>query len=65
MFISSALVVDIGGLLSHAAVVAREMGVPCVANTRDGTRALRTGDLVRVDGGSGRVDVLERAPDGT
>ena len=62
MFISSALVVDIGGLLSHAAVVAREMGVPCVANTRNGSRALRTGDLVRVDGGSGVVLVLERAP---
>jgi pyruvate,water dikinase len=61
MFISAALVVDIGGLLSHAAVVAREMGVPCVANTRTGTRALRTGDLVRVDGGSGLVVVLERA----
>lgn len=59
MFISAALVVDIGGLLSHAAVVAREMGVPCVANTRTGTRSLRTGDLVRVDGGSGVVIVLE------
>jgi phosphohistidine swiveling domain-containing protein len=61
MFLSAALVVDIGGLLSHAAVVAREMGVPCVANTRSGTRSLRTGDLVRVDGGSGIVVVLERA----
>lgn len=59
MFISAALVVDIGGLLSHAAVVAREMGVPCVANTRTGTRALRTGDLVRVDGSSGVVVLLE------
>jgi pyruvate,water dikinase len=37
------------------------MGVPCVANTRTGTRALHTGDLVRVDGGSGLVVVLERA----
>jgi pyruvate,water dikinase len=60
MFISAALVVDIGGLLSHAAVVAREMGVPCVANTRTGTRTLHTGDLVRVDGATGLVVVLER-----
>jgi pyruvate,water dikinase len=61
MFLSAALVVDIGGALSHAAVVAREMRIPCVVNTRHGTRSLRTGDLVRVDGSSGRVTVLERA----
>jgi rifampicin phosphotransferase len=61
MFISCALVVDIGGALSHAAVVAREMGVPCVVNTRDGTRRIRTGDRVRVNGDTGTVEILERA----
>jgi phosphohistidine swiveling domain-containing protein len=58
MFISAALVVDIGGPLSHAAVVARELGIPCVVNTRIGTRAVRTGDRVRVDGATGVVEVL-------
>jgi pyruvate,water dikinase len=48
--------------LSHAAVVARELRIPCVVNTRDGTRVLRTGDRVRVDGDAGTVEVLERAP---
>jgi pyruvate,water dikinase len=62
MFISAALVVDIGGALSHAAVVARELGIPCVVSTRDGTRRLRTGDRLRVDGGTGTVTILERAP---
>ena len=61
MFISSALVVDIGGALSHAAVVARELGIPCVVNTRNGTRSLRTGDQVRVDGTSGTVTMIQRA----
>lgn len=61
MFLCKALVVDIGGALSHAAVVARELGVPCVVNTRTGTKALQTGDLVRVDGAAGTVEVLERA----
>ncbi|MDT7556489.1 MAG: rifampicin phosphotransferase, partial [Pseudonocardiales bacterium] len=61
MFISAALVVDIGGALSHAAVVARELGIPCVVNTREGSRLLRTGDLIRVDGGAGTVEVLEPA----
>jgi rifampicin phosphotransferase len=61
MFISGALVVDIGGALSHAAVVARELGIPCVVNTRTGTRQIRTGDRVRVDGNAGTVEVLARA----
>jgi pyruvate,water dikinase len=57
--VASALVIDIGGALSHGAIVARELGVPCVINTRTGTRRLRTGDLLRVDGDSGVVTVLE------
>jgi pyruvate,water dikinase len=60
MFISAGLVVDIGGALSHAAVVAREMGIPCVVSTGDATKRLRTGDQVRIDGATGRVDILER-----
>jgi len=63
MFISSALVVDIGGALSHAAVVARELGIPCVVNTRNGTRSLHTGDRVRVDGNAGTVEVMKPAID--
>jgi pyruvate,water dikinase len=61
MFLCKALVVDIGGLLSHAAVVARELGIPCVMGTQVATRALHTGDTCRVDGSEGTVDVLERA----
>lgn len=57
--VASALVIDIGGALSHGAIVARELGVPCVINTRVGTRRLRTGDLLRVDGEAGVVTVLE------
>jgi pyruvate,water dikinase len=61
MFISAALVVDIGGALSHAAVVARELGIPCVVATGNGTRVLATGDRVRVDGTAGTVEILRRA----
>lgn len=60
MFVSAALVVDIGGIVSHAAVVARELGIPAVVNTRHGTELLRDGDRVRVDGGAGTVELLER-----
>jgi pyruvate,water dikinase len=55
------MVIDIGGVISHGAIAARELGIPCVINTRDGTRLLRTGDLIRVDGSTGVVTVLDRA----
>lgn len=60
MFVSAALVVDIGGLISHAAVVARELGIPAVVNTRHGTELLSDGDRVRVDGSAGTVELLDR-----
>jgi phosphohistidine swiveling domain-containing protein len=62
MFMASALVVDIGGVLSHAAVVARELGLPCVMGTKVGTSLLRTGDVVRVDGNTGDIRLLSRVP---
>jgi pyruvate,water dikinase len=58
MFLSRALVVDIGGHLSHAAVVARELGIPCVVNTMNGSEAIKTGDLLRVNGATGVVTIL-------
>ena len=56
---AGALVIDVGGVLSHGAIAARELGIPCVINTRDGTRRLCTGDVVTVDGSTG---VVERHP---
>lgn len=59
--VASALVIDVGGPMSHGAIVARELGVPCVINTVVGTRQLRSGDTIRVDGTAGTVEVLARA----
>ncbi|MGH9003586.1 MAG: PEP-utilizing enzyme, partial [Acidimicrobiia bacterium] len=61
MLVAGGLVIDIGGALSHGAIVARELGVPCVINTRVGTARLRTGDVLRVDGNAGVVSVLSSA----
>ncbi len=52
---AAAVVVDAGGIGSHAAIVAREYGIPAVMGTGSGTSVLRNGDLVRVDGSTGRV----------
>jgi pyruvate,water dikinase len=56
---AAAIVTDVGAPLSHAAIVARELGIPAVVNCGDATARLRTGDRVRVDGVSGTVEVLE------
>jgi pyruvate,water dikinase len=52
-------VTDIGAPLSHAAIVAREQGIPAVVNCSNATMRLRTGDRVRVDGGQGTVEILD------
>ena len=53
------LVVEVGGLLSHGSIVAREYGVPTVVGVAGATRSIRTGDRISVDGSSGRVRKLE------
>jgi pyruvate,water dikinase len=53
--VAGGLVTDLGGPLSHACVVAREYGLPAVVNVRTATRALHTGERVRVDGDAGVV----------
>ncbi len=57
---ASAIVADQGGLLSHAAIVSRELGVPCVIQTGNATRRLKDGDMVEVDADLGRVTILEK-----
>ncbi len=52
------IVTDNGGLLSHAAIVSREYGIPGVVGTREATERIADGVLVRVDGDAGEVTVL-------
>jgi len=56
---AAAVVTDIGGSLSHAAIVARELGIPAVVGCGDATIRLKTGDRVLVDGRRGTVEILE------
>ena len=59
MIKASAIVTDIGGITSHAAIVSREMGTPCVVATKDATNILKDGQRVRVDGAKGKVYTIE------
>jgi pyruvate,water dikinase len=55
---AAAIVTDVGAPLSHAAIVARELGLPAVVGCGNATLRLRTGDRVRVNGGAGTVEIL-------
>ncbi|MFT3874407.1 MAG: PEP-utilizing enzyme [Nocardioides sp.] len=54
-----ATVTDVGGMMSHAAIVCREYGLPAVTGTAFGTKTIRTGQMIRVDGNTGKVTVLD------
>ena len=56
----AAAVSDIGGSMSHAAIVAREYGLPAVVGTGTATQKIRDGQRIRVDGGRGVVTILEK-----
>ena len=59
---AAAVITDVGAPLSHAAIVARELGIPAVVGCGDATMRLNTGDRVRVDGTAGTVDLLSTVP---
>jgi len=59
--LADAVVIDIGSVGSHGAIIARELGLPAVINTGDGSHRLRDGDRVSVDGAKGTVTVLALA----
>jgi phosphohistidine swiveling domain-containing protein len=56
---AAAIVTDEGGLLSHAAIVSRELGIPCIVGTKTATRVLKDGDLVEVDAKEGLIKLLK------
>ncbi len=60
--IIKACVCDTGGSLTHAAIVSREYGIPCVVGTAAATKSIKTGDRVRVDGRQGTVQVFASQP---
>jgi pyruvate,water dikinase len=60
LFVNAAgLVMEIGGLLTHGTVVAREYGIPAVVGVSEATRRIKSGQRIRVDGDAGFVAVLD------
>jgi len=55
-----AIVTDEGGITSHAAIVSRELGIPCVIGTKSATKVLKDGWIVQVKANHGQIVVLEK-----
>ncbi len=55
------MVTNEGGMLSHAAIIAREMGVPCIVGTHLATTTIHDGDLITLDTENGEVHIHERS----
>jgi phosphoenolpyruvate-protein kinase (PTS system EI component) len=60
--LAGGLISELGGSMTHGAIVSREVGLPAVTGVRAATSRLRTGDRVTMNGTTGRIEVLERAP---
>lgn len=57
---AAAIITDQGGLMSHAAIVSRELGIPCLVGTHNATKILKDGNLIEVDANKGKVKILKR-----
>ncbi len=57
---AGAIITDEGGVISHAAIISREIGIPCITGTHVACKILNTGDLVEVDATNGVVKILEK-----
>jgi len=58
--VAAGVLVEYGSLLSHAAIVVREMGIPAVVSVKDLVANIRTGDLLELDGEKGLVTIIEK-----
>lgn len=56
---AKAIVTDVGGLTSHAAIISRELGIPCVVGTKRATKILKDGNRVKVDGMKGEIFLIK------
>ena len=63
LFLTAAgLVMEVGGMMTHGAVVAREYGIPAIVGVDQATTRLQTGQLIRIDGSSGQIQILDEDP---
>lgn len=59
---ASAIIVERGSLLSHSAIVSREMGIPCIVSVTGLLKTVKTGDEIEMDGSTGEIKIINKAP---
>ena len=64
MPVAVGVIVDVGAPLSHAIIVSRELGIPCVVSVTDATKRIPDGALVEVNGDTGVITVIDTAGNG-
>ncbi|MFH2105447.1 MAG: PEP-utilizing enzyme [Parcubacteria group bacterium] len=57
---AGAIICDIGGIVSHPSIVSRELGIPCVVNTKEATKRLKDGMMAKVDGKKGTILIINQ-----
>ena len=57
---SAAIITDAGGMLSHAAIVSRELRIPCIVGTKHAKKILKSGDYIEVDANKGAIQILNK-----
>jgi pyruvate,water dikinase len=57
---SSAIITDVGGITCHAAIVSRELKIPCVIGAKIATKVLKDGDIVEVNANEGTIKILKK-----
>ena len=58
MGLSKGMIIENGGILSHAAIVSRELGIPTVIGVESATKILKTGQLVEINGSTGSIRII-------
>ncbi len=58
---ASAIITDLGGITSHAAIVSRELGKPCIVGTRNATKLLKDGDIIEINDENGEINIIKKA----
>jgi pyruvate, water dikinase len=57
---AAAIITDEGGITCHAAIISRELGIPCVIGTKIATKVLKDNDLVEIHGATGAIKIIRR-----
>ena len=60
MTVSKGLIVEKGSILSHTAIIGRELGIPTIVGVKNATNVLCTGDEIEMDGESGQIRILNK-----